>query len=877
MVERHSALAEKSLSLRRVSDLMKSISVGVRRKLQIAFGAVALMTVVAAAVGIVSFSATEREFKRVAGRDVPLMTDALRLSATTGEISAAAARFVSARTSDEQRAITALLTARRGDANTIMQRLRAGDDASASFGAVDGTAQRLDQNLNALEKTIRERTALRAQLEAKQANVQKLHSALSGKLTPIVDDSYSEVISSAENVGKVGKRAILSFVNGGIQRLHAILNLGAETNMATGLLAAGVGAMSPSMLTQLEQRYAVSAERARKLLSQLPNDPEFAELRTQITALLQSADLKLTAPILKKVPSAPIVLNVPNAPGVLNLASKQLASKQDVSIAADEKTARIAAADEARADRLKKVFEAHESLTKILVRLVDDLNFKLVMNGEDAAKKSDILVKTLVNKQIAGLRNALETAAQTHLLTTLLSEGAAARETAQLVPIQNRFKSSAALLRKVSASLGDKSIKKSIADLIAFGSGADGIFALRAKELAADQAASQSVKDNAAIQHDLDKAVATLVTAAETGMKQGEAQLLASLELYRKVLLAVALISVLAAAGIGIFYVQRRLVRPLTAIDERLGRLAGQIADTIMDIKTAANAVAHSATEISTSTTDLSHRTEEQAASLEQTSASMEEMAATVMKNAENAKHANLLAIDTRAVADRGGSVVAKTIEAMARIEASSGKMSDIISVIDEVARQTNLLALNAAVEAARAGDAGRGFAVVASEVRSLAQRSSQAAKDIRGLITNSAVQVKEGVQLANSAGTTLRDVVESIQKVTDVVAAIANASSEQSSGIDQINRALTQMDEVTQQNSALVEENAATAQTLERQAAQMDERIAVLHNDTADAEDTAGEARQIRTESAKSSARSAPKRPVLVTRDAPRRTGTDG
>jgi methyl-accepting chemotaxis protein len=824
MVEDHSAPAEKSLSLRRVSDLMKSISVGVRLKLQIAFGAVALMTVVAVVVGIFSFSATEREFKRVAGRDVPMMTDALRLSAMSGEISAAAARFVSARTGEDQRAITELLTARRADANTIMQRLRASDDAHASFGAVDAAAQRLNQNLKVLEKTILDRTTLRAQLEAKQADVQKVHSKLSEKLTPIVDDSYFEVVSAAEDVGKVGKKAILSFVNGGIQRLHTILNLGAETNMATGLLASGAGAMTSPMLAQLEQRYTISAQRAQKLLAQLPDDPEFKTLRKQIAGLLEAGHFK---------------------PGEMN--------------------------PDDGADRLKKIFKAHELLTGVLVKLVDDLNFTLMMNGEDAAKKSGGLLKTLVNKQIAELRNALETAAQTHLMTTLLSEGAAAKEAAQLVPIQDRFRSSASLLRKVSDSLADKAIKKDIADLIAFGTDADGVFALRAKELAADQAASQSVKENAVIQHDLDKAVATLVTAAEAGMKQGETQLLASLENYRKVLLAVALISVLAAAGIGIFYVQRKLVRPLTAIDESMGRLAGQIAATIMDIKTAATEVANSATEISTSTTDLSQRTEEQAASLEQTSASMEEMAATVMKNAENARHANVLAIDTRAVADRGGSVVAKTIEAMARIEASSGKMSDIIAVIDEVARQTNLLALNAAVEAARAGDAGRGFAVVASEVRSLAQRSSQAAKDIRGLITNSAVQVKEGVELVNSAGTALKDVVESIQKVTDVVAAIASASSEQSTGIDQINRALTQMDEVTQQNSALVEENAATAKTLELQAVQMDQRISVLHHDTADEDEAAAQ------ETPAAAPIRAAKRPVLASDNAGKRTGTHG
>jgi methyl-accepting chemotaxis protein len=200
----------------------------------------------------------------------------------------------------------------------------------------------------------------------------------------------------------------------------------------------------------------------------------------------------------------------------------------------------------------------------------------------------------------------------------------------------------------------------------------------------------------------------------------------------------------------------------------------------------------------------------------------MEEISATARKNAENAKHANRSARGVCEVAERSGQVVARTVKAMAKIETSSGKIADIIGVIDEIARQTNLLALNAAVEAARAGEAGRGFAVVASEVRSLAQRSSQAAKDIKNLITNSNGEVREGVDLVNEAGSSLAEIVASIKKVAGVVAEIAAASGEQSSGIEQVNKALSQMDEITQQNSALVEQSAATAQMLETQAAAM-------------------------------------------------------
>ena len=267
-------------------------------------------------------------------------------------------------------------------------------------------------------------------------------------------------------------------------------------------------------------------------------------------------------------------------------------------------------------------------------------------------------------------------------------------------------------------------------------------------------------------------------------------------------------------------------------IKDDFNAAVARLRDTVRAIAESAQEVTNATGEISVSTTDLSQRTEEQAASLEETSASMQEIASAVKKNAASAQHANESAGATRAVADRGGQVVAQAVSAMAAIEDSSRRIGDIIGVIDEIARQTNLLALNAAVEAARAGEAGRGFAVVASEVRSLAQRSSQAAKDIKDLIVSSSGQVEGGVDLVNKAGEALGEITESIKQVAHIVSEIAAASVEQSSGIEQVNKALGQMDEMTQQNSALVEENAATAKTLEHQAQAMAERIGYFRLD---------------------------------------------
>jgi methyl-accepting chemotaxis protein len=253
------------------------------------------------------------------------------------------------------------------------------------------------------------------------------------------------------------------------------------------------------------------------------------------------------------------------------------------------------------------------------------------------------------------------------------------------------------------------------------------------------------------------------------------------------------------------------------------------LANIVSQVRQATDTISTASSEIASGNMDLSTRTEQQAGALQQTASSMEELTSTVRQNADNARQADTMAGSASGIAVRGGEVVARVVGTMEDIHAASKKIVDIIGVIDGIAFQTNILALNAAVEAARAGEQGRGFAVVASEVRSLAQRSAAAAKEIKALIDDSVGKVDAGTRLVGEAGATMREVVGSVQKVTDLVAEISAASSEQTGGIEQVNRAIAEMDNATQQNAALVEEAAAAAHAMQEQAARLSELVRVF------------------------------------------------
>ncbi|MFJ9530936.1 methyl-accepting chemotaxis protein [Herbaspirillum sp. NPDC101396] len=266
-----------------------------------------------------------------------------------------------------------------------------------------------------------------------------------------------------------------------------------------------------------------------------------------------------------------------------------------------------------------------------------------------------------------------------------------------------------------------------------------------------------------------------------------------------------------------------------------LKAMTDSLSKIVNEVRLGTDCIATASTQIATGNLDLSSRTEQQASSLQETSSSVNDLTIAVKQNADSANHANQLAVSAAKIATEGGEVVTQVVETMQSINTSSKKISDIIGVIDGIAFQTNILALNAAVEAARAGEQGRGFAVVASEVRSLAQRSASAAKDIKSLIDDSVTKVDTGSKLVEHAGATMRNIVSSVKRVTDIVGEISSSSQTQSTRIEQVNQSILQMDEVTQQNAALVEQAAAAAQSLQDQAAKLAQVVGVFRLNMAD------------------------------------------
>jgi methyl-accepting chemotaxis protein len=769
---------------------------GIKVRLQAAFGAVAVTTVVAAAVAITSFSETERGFERVSTREVPMMTDALRLSVASGEISAAAARYVSAKGSDDRKLIAAQIAARSRDLDAIMERLRVGQGENGGFSIAEPMAKRLKENLKSLEQAISDRTDIRDSVDARLAALHRAHNKISDKLTPIVDDSYFEVVTTAEDVGQSGDITVRTLIQGGMQVMQAMVEVGAETNLITGLLTSGALTSSPAIFAMLEDRFTGSARRAEKQLAKLPAGSKFEPLKERVRALVKLAEFKSTE--------------------------------------RGNET-----------DRLTRVFRAHEQLTNMLIGMIDDLSFDVVMQSEDAVKRTSKMVKDLVAVQITGLRSALEVAAQTHLVTSLLSEAAVAKDTASLVPLQDRFKAATDLLAKAAKTLSSEDLKSAIDELMVYGQGANSLFALRDRELAAIARADQTIDENVTIQRSLDRAVAVLVGDAEQSMQSGSVKLIEDLSRNRMWLLIVAAISIVVAGAIGVFYVQRRLVRRLTSVGDAMRRLssgetdlsvpaaadrdeigemarslevfrAGEIdrrrmaeeqqakqaaqrertaaieamvndfratvtaviaavSDNVSRMETTARTLSSIAAEADNQARAASTSSEQTSLNVRSVAGATEELGASILEISDQASQAN-------GVVEHAAQIAQNADHLVGQLSSGASRIGDVVKLIRAIAEQTNLLALNATIEAARAGEAGRGFAVVASEVKTLASQTAKATEEIAtqiGAIQGSTAQAVEAIrQIAGVMG-----------DISRFTATIAASVEEQSASTQEIGR----------------------------------------------------------------------------------------
>ncbi|MEL3890600.1 methyl-accepting chemotaxis protein [Ferrovibrio sp. MS7] len=769
---------------------------GIRQKLFLAFGAIAALTVVCALSAGLFMNRINDTLDHVMKDSLPAVTASLNLAALSSQLAAAAPALGAARSeadrNDQEQQIHKRIDA---IANALTRIKQSG--ATSDTGRIEAAISTMDRQIN----TIGERTALRLRLAEQRGdiirNVNRTLDAYTASTAKLLDDTVFSVVMTLEGVAQSGRnlRDVAEYMKGVSEFEFALVDglseLTAGMNQAASLLEAMANAPGEAALNGLVDRFQSTETRMRGALKRVSDAYNDEAIRKAVDDMISFGTAR---------------------DGIIALRRRELQAQTQVDNA-------LASARQA-ASTLAQQTEAIVAIAEQGASAAADASYATVKTG--IAVLAVLTGLSLLAAALIGWLYVGRRVVDTMVGLTGVMDRLAHRDWSTEVPDRTRLDEIGDMARAVQVfkenGIENEQLQRQVED--------------NRQRFEREREAQEELIDRSVGQIVSAAAAGDLTQRIDASALDGVMQRLAEgvntlLDSFAGAIEAVNRTLDQMAHGDMTGRVQGEFKGVFAALQGNVNQTAERLAGVVQRISQTAQAVREAAAEISAGSTDLAGRTEQQAASLEQTAASMHEITSTVKQNAESAEAANRLSQVARNTANTGGDVVEKAVVAMAGIEASAGKIVDIVGLIDEIAFQTNLLALNASVEAARAGEAGKGFAVVAQEVRALAQRSANASKDIKALINESNVQVRQGADLVKRAGEALTEIVTSVKKVADIVAEIASASQEQATGLDEVNTAVSNMDEMTQRNGALVEQTTASAQAMSTQADQLNELVA--------------------------------------------------
>ncbi|WP_290812459.1 methyl-accepting chemotaxis protein [Ferrovibrio sp.] len=745
---------------------------GIRQKLNLAIGVLAALTLVSNAIGGLFFGRVQDSYAGITSTNLPAVITALNLASTSAELAAGAPALANAASDAErEKALNDLKTKQQKLAQSVETvKVAAGEENAEAIAEIEKSVQLLNTMVAQINRSVNARLGYHRDREEMLTKLGADYIAFQGVMRPALERGLAE-LSKPDAKPETATAA------------HALISAGNAVSQLVATLS--VASQAPNN-AEVDKQFAEFVKLNSAALEQIETAGrqfDVSELKNAINVVLahgQGTDSLFGSRRneIRTITTAGFALNKARD------GATELSGKVDALVAAATEAADRAAANAAGQSRTAQIMLVVITVLCLGIAVLIGVLF----TGPQIA--APIVRLTTATRRLAERDWAVD-----------LTETGRSDEIGEMARAVEVLKTSGqqneTLQRQVESDRETFEQER------------------QAQEQLLEQAIGQIV--SAATAGDLTRRIdADALQGVMQRLGGGVNELLGTVERalndLGSMLGALAQGDLTHRIGGGHRGLFEQLARDANTLAEKLAEIVGRLSQTAGNVRDAS-------AEISVGSNDLAQRTEQQAASLQRTAASMEEITATVRHNADNARQASQLAVTARDTADKGGTVVGRAVTAMGQIEESARKIVDIVGLIDEIAFQTNLLALNASVEAARAGEAGKGFAVVAQEVRGLAQRSAEASKEIKGLISASNSQVRDGAKLVNEAGGSLTEIVDAVKRVAGIIEEISIASQEQASGLDEINDAVTQMDEMTQRNGALVEETTASAQSLADQA----------------------------------------------------------